>query len=319
MASPSASSDRIWTQYEEVPTFDADNYVRFVVISDTHGTQPSNVPPGDVLLHNGDLTALGDQNEIKKQLEWILSLPHPIKIFIAGNHDFVLDEDQSRKWYSTTGVKLHAKFGYPESNPVEAEEVVKETCRRDTGNMMYLQDEGIEFVVERPAVKHKKWKAFGSPWTPEFGGWAWNYKRGKEANQIHASIPSDTDILLTHGPPYELGNLDVIHDGSHVGCEELARKAMDGEVRPRLWAFGHIHEARGAHYQQYKTPPKITVSSSERSILVNSSIVEMDWALLNSTKTFSYNAINQPIIVDLTVEKSVAGDDGKESNSSAAL
>lgn len=34
----------------------------------------------------------------------------------------------------------------------------------------------------------------------------------------------------------------MLHDGhTHVGCEELERKAVEGECRPRVWGVGHIH------------------------------------------------------------------------------
>lgn len=31
-------------------------------------------------------------------MDWLCSLPHPIKVVIAGNHDYALDEDDTRKW-----------------------------------------------------------------------------------------------------------------------------------------------------------------------------------------------------------------------------
>jgi Icc-related predicted phosphoesterase len=56
-------------------------------------------------------------------------------------------------------------------------------------------------------------------------------------------IPSDTDVLVTHGPPF--GVLDRAHPSTkHLGCEELA-KAI-GEIKPRLHVFGHIHGGHGS-------------------------------------------------------------------------
>jgi hypothetical protein len=34
-------------------------------------------------------------------------------------------------------------------------------------------------------------------------------------------IPADTDVLITHGPPY--GILDLTYDDEKVGCEELMK------------------------------------------------------------------------------------------------
>ena len=38
----------------------------------------------------------------------------------------------------------------------------------------------------------------GTPWQPEFGGWAFNLKRGEECVQKWNLIPRDTDVLVTH-------------------------------------------------------------------------------------------------------------------------
>ena len=57
-------------------------------------------------------------------------------------------------------------------------------------------------------------------------------------------IPSDTDVLITHGPP--LGRGDTTH-GKHVGCVSLL-KDVQSRVKPRLHVFGHIHEGRGVSY-----------------------------------------------------------------------
>jgi Icc-related predicted phosphoesterase len=55
-------------------------------------------------------------------------------------------------------------------------------------------------------------------------------------------IPEDTDVLVTHGPPF--GVLDQSHpSAAHLGCEELA-KAVE-RIKPRLNIFGHIHGGHG--------------------------------------------------------------------------
>lgn len=240
------SSAQVWTSYDgnNPPALTDSSHVRFVIISDTHSTQPCNIPEGDVLLHSGDLTKLGAASEVKAQLDWLVSLPHHIKILIAGNHDFSLDDSSPRKWYTSKGQALHTRLGYAVSSSSEAASCLKDAQRRSTDegvSMIYLCNQSSTFRVNRSGVRHKEWKVWGSPWTPEFGGWAWNYTRGDEAKEVHKDIPKDVDVLLTHGPPYGLGDLDKIHDGSHVGCEELARKLKQGEMRPAVWACGHIH------------------------------------------------------------------------------
>ena len=54
-------------------------------------------------------------------------------------------------------------------------------------------------------------------------------------------IPLDTDVLITHGPPF--GILDRCYDDQRVGCEELLKAVK--RVKPKLHVFGHIHENYG--------------------------------------------------------------------------
>jgi len=42
---------------------------------------------GDVIIHLGDITFSGSDNEVVDFLEWFIELPYKYKIFIAGNHD----------------------------------------------------------------------------------------------------------------------------------------------------------------------------------------------------------------------------------------
>lgn len=109
-------------------------------------------------------------------------------------------------------------------------------------------------------------------------------KRTSQADNVRSSaalysnVPRDTDILLTHGPPHSLGDLDAIYDGSHVGCEELTRKGDAGELQPRLWCFGHIHEARGVCDHQWPG------SKLSKSLLVNSAMVDFDMAAFRAKR-----------------------------------
>jgi hypothetical protein len=86
------SKSIIWhTSYDvkNPPARPSERHVRFVVISDTHGTQP-DVPDGvsckgildsrtieltyrskDVLLHSGDLSEIGGVESIISQFEWL--------------------------------------------------------------------------------------------------------------------------------------------------------------------------------------------------------------------------------------------------------
>jgi predicted phosphodiesterase len=83
---------------------------------------------------------------------------------------------------------------------------------------------------------------WGAPWQPWFLDWAFNLPRGEALRAKWALIPAGVDVLLTHGPPS--GILDRTFSGDGAGCEELRRAVA--RVRPRVHAFGHIHEGYGS-------------------------------------------------------------------------
>ena len=178
--------------------------VRIICLSDTHGLHNSvPVPKGDILLFAGDLCGPGNLWEVKRFGTWLRNLPHPHKIVIAGNHDWAFEQDRNK-----------------------AAEALGE-------GIIYLQDSSVEV---------EGLKIYGSPWQPEFCNWAFNLKRGPQLEEIWSRIPQDTDILITHGPPY--GILDKTYDGRSVGCQDLsARLAQLPKLKAHI--FGHIHEAYG--------------------------------------------------------------------------
>ncbi|MFN0060039.1 MAG: metallophosphatase domain-containing protein [Planctomycetota bacterium] len=154
-----------------------------VALSDTHGLHDRiTVPPGDILVHAGDLTRRGKLKELRDAARFLRALPHRHKIVIAGNHDFCFERenerDIAREWMATAAT-------YLEDSSVEVE--------------------GLRF--------------YGSPWQPWFGGWAFNLDRGPQLREKWDLIPMQTDVLVTHGPPH--GHLDRTWDGRIVGCEEL--------------------------------------------------------------------------------------------------
>ncbi len=61
----------------------------------------------------------------------------------------------------------------------------------------------------------------------------------KYEGHIHA-IPSDTDVLITHQPPF--GILDFA-DGIHYGNKKLMDKVQ--QIKPKAHLFGHIHNEYG--------------------------------------------------------------------------
>jgi predicted phosphohydrolase len=183
-----------------------DETLRVICLSDTHSRHDEiDVPPGDILIHAGDFTIAGAIEEIAAFNRWLGTLPHVHKVIIAGNHDLIFQD-----------------------SPALARSLIT--------NATYLEDshtvcEGL--------------KIYGSPWQPWFMDWAFNLPRGRALEEKWELIPPDTDILVTHGPPF--GILDDVPRSEHVGCEALLDAVQ--WVKPLLHVFGHIHYSYGVAEQ----------------------------------------------------------------------
>ena len=66
--------------------------MKILHLSDTHGLhhQIKGLPEADVIIHSGDISHNGDENEVLDFLNWYIELPYSHKIFVTGNHDFCL-------------------------------------------------------------------------------------------------------------------------------------------------------------------------------------------------------------------------------------
>jgi Icc-related predicted phosphoesterase len=192
--------------------------MKITFISDTHAKHnqvTSSLPGGDVLIHAGDISNKGYRTEIQDFIKWFSTIEnYTHKIFIAGNHDFGCQDEVL---------------------------AVQELLRLNPGSE-YLYDD-MFLIGDESADYDDMVKVWGSPWQPEFYNWAFNLPRqGAELKEVWNMIPSDVDILITHGPPY--GHLDyVAYSKQNVGCE-LLRDRID-LIKPKIHVFGHIHSSYG--------------------------------------------------------------------------
>lgn len=197
--------------------------MRLVFASDTHSLhQMLHVPDGDVFIHCGDFSGKGDAKDVSRFGRWLTQLPHKRKVVVAGNHDLAL-----------------------ESRPEAAA----------------LLGAGVDYLFDS-GVLIGNVKFWGSPWQPRFNNWAFNLDRGEPLREKWALIPKDLDVLVTHGPP--LGILDLNAEGRPIGDADLADRVL--AVRPLVHAFGHIHECGGR------------VISRVGTIFANASILDGSYA-----------------------------------------
>jgi hypothetical protein len=196
--------------------------VRIVAVADTHlHTDDLVIPAGDVFVHAGDLCRRGTVDELVLAAAWIRGLPHRHKVVIAGNHDWAFARA-----------------------PEKARELLGP-------NVIYLEDAGATIDGLR---------FWGSPWQPEFAGWAFNLPRGAPLAEKWASIPEGLDVLVSHGPPLGFG--DRARASTPLGCADLLARVR--QVRPRLHLFGHIHQDGGLWEDQGTVFANVTTWEDNR-------------------------------------------------------
>lgn len=86
--------------------------------------------------------------------------------------------------------------------------------------------------------------------------------------QLMAKIPAETDILVTHRPPF--GILDTAGN-AYYGCPDLLQAVL--KIRPRYHLFGHIHAACGTEISKHTT-------------FINSALVDENYELKNNPTIF---------------------------------
>ena len=185
-------------------------------ISDLHGYTPTPEQEGDLVIIAGDLTACDKPKDHEKFHKWLKNLKYDHKIIIAGNHDNFLHE--------------HYLKGTDASMP----------------GCVYLCDSSI--CIDGI-------KIYGSPWTMLFDGinaktCAFTVEDDVELMVKWDMIPDDTDILVTHMPPY--GIFDQINPvygrKQSVGSLSLREHVLH-RIKPKIHVFGHIHENGGRQIQ----------------------------------------------------------------------
>lgn len=217
---------------------------RFIILSDTHGLDfPPSLHPqhsADVAIHCGDLTEHSRVIEFLQGVDLLSSLDAPLKLVVAGNHDFTLDIPVFKKKFEASSDQFSMTKRLGDWN--KATQVLQKA--REKG-VVFLQEGSHRFVLGNGAVLN----VYASPYTPSSmseGGFQYSPQRGHDF-----AIQDTTDVVITHGPPK--GILDVTYSRIRAGCPDLF--AAVARARPKMHCFGHIHEAWGARLVAWRDRP----------------------------------------------------------------
>ncbi|KAG7106473.1 rhamnogalacturonate lyase C like protein [Verticillium longisporum] len=193
------------------------NAIRVVCLSDTHDLLPADpVPEGDLLIHAGDLSTPGTAAALQAQIDFLAAQPHTHKVLVAGNHDAYFDPN--------------------------ARSLADRTFRAtlDLKGVHYLQHEALTLTFA--ARGRRRLRLYGAPDIPRCGPADFAFQYDAAAPPWQGAVPADTDVLITHTPPFA-------HRDLRLGCPALLAELW--RVRPRLHVFGHVHFGHGreaAHY-----------------------------------------------------------------------
>lgn len=225
--------------------------VRIVHMSDTHNFlhrsskfNTNFLPSGDILIHSGNFSNNGTQEEYQQFNTWLSSVAgmYRYRVVVVGNRDV----QQVRNNWDEVRARLS-----------QATHVLCHSSADVLGLRLY-----------------------GCPW---YWGHKYNYSLrpgAPDSVKTFTDIPEGIDILISHGPAF--GKLDACYTlpgesvggpGSsdvkdiHCGSAELA--AAIRRVRPSVHLHGHVIDSRGF------VPPL-----GHNPLVVNSSMCDMDARVL---------------------------------------
>lgn len=208
--------------------------MRLVITSDTHGKHHQlGVLNGDVLIHCGDFTN-GFQRD-----------PNELE-----NIDGWFHQQEFQHVLCVAGNHDFAA----ENRVLRGEPVFQ--------NAMFLQDESVMI---------SGLKFYGAPWVPDLQSWAFCLAED-EMRSKWEQIPDDTDVLITHTPPWH--TLDRSSDSEMpCGCSHLAARIAD--LNLKMHCFGHIHASYGR--------------------LKRDGVIFLNASAMNS----NFEIVNKPFVIDL--------------------
>ena len=185
------------------------NTLKIVCVSDTHSKQDElKIPKCDLFIAAGDLINNKEgEREIKLFNKWLEKIESKNKIIIAGNQDNYLNKHKS---------KINEIF--PKAYYLEY-------------NAFQLKDSNSNILIYgAPCILRRNFFISGNAFALS----------GEDMKRQFEKIPSNTDILVTHVPPY--GVLDISYKNKHLGSKWL-RNEICNRIHPKIHIFGHNHDS----------------------------------------------------------------------------
>ncbi len=102
--------------------------------------------------------------------------------------------------------------------------------------------------LDNEAVTIDSLKIWGSSLSVKFRHWAFG-KTESELGEVWRTIPRDIDVLITHGPAYDYGDLTASKFGSkRIGSSSLTNQLVYEQwPNLKLHVFGHNHGGFGEY------------------------------------------------------------------------
>lgn len=233
--------------------------MKIAAISDLHGDLPE-IKESDILLIAGDISPLQIQfnkPKMKIWLEtefayWIKSLPVDKVYMVAGNHDAYFEN----------------------INPMNLFKL-KQDCNF---KLIYLEN---DWIIHRH--RGKEYKIFGTPYCHTFGQWPFMRSEEYMVNKFK-EIPDKCDIIISHDPPYAVGQVDMIlgkrrwsnEVPSSIGNIPLSNRLVGVDFK--LLVCGHIHTGDHRLFKDNLSGSVVNVSikNEEYDVEFKPFYIEMD-------------------------------------------
>jgi len=212
-----------------------------------------HMPKGDILIIAGDFThwksSIDDYILFKQWLKKLYdSQMYSYQILISGNHDLCLSNIynhptqylkkkhlEQQKQYNNTSIHDNDTDN-DNLNNIDGYKIIKEELWNEC-HTIYLHDTSVQLFGLT---------FYGTPWHIKRGRLYNASAFGKNLNDFDATmkqIPNNVDVLITHFPPYGIGDFD---ENNYIGSSTLLNE-IKNRIKPVIHIFGHVHQGNGVY------------------------------------------------------------------------